>query len=312
MYEKRIHTLLCTERQELGYTGKRHTCKDPIINTSHVMNEGHALIPNLKMWSTAGVMSALVLSGCAHSSSDNSQQHDHRAVAVSLQSHHWQLQRALDAQQQVMQQWQLPARDNHPARTIRLKFSPDQTLSVDRLCNHMQGRYQTKAQAIHVSRMVTTMMACSDAELMRLEQRVAQKLPTAKSWDIKLDTPAMLELKFEDGSVWQLQGTPTHETLYGKSEQVFLEVAAEKAACQHPLMPDARCLKVREVHYNSQGIKTSEGDWSIFNGSIEGYQHQEGVRNVLRLKRYERTHVPADASRYIYVHDMTVESEQVR
>jgi hypothetical protein len=33
---------------------------------------------------------------------------------------------------------------------------------------------------------------------------------------------------------------------------------------------------------------------------------------VLRLKRYTRSPVPADASKYLYVLDMTVESERVR
>jgi Domain of unknown function (DUF4377) len=33
------------------------------------------------------------------------------------------------------------------------------------------------------------------------------------------------------------------------------------------------------------------------------------VRNVLRIDRYQRKQVPADASRYAYVLDMVVESE---
>ena len=49
-----------------------------------------------------------------------------------------------------------------------------------------------------------------------------------------------------------------------------------------------------------------------FYDPIEGYSHQAGTRHVLRLKRYTRQQVPADASQYVYVLDMIVESETRR
>ena len=45
---------------------------------------------------------------------------------------------------------------------------------------------------------------------------------------------------------------------------------------------------------------------------LDGYTHTPGVRNVLRIKRYQRTPVPADASAYLYVLDLVVESETVK
>jgi len=36
------------------------------------------------------------------------------------------------------------------------------------------------------------------------------------------------------------------------------------------------------------------------------------VRNVVRVDRYQRKQVPADASRYLYVLDLVVESEVVK
>ncbi|MBP7647899.1 MAG: DUF4377 domain-containing protein, partial [Comamonas sp.] len=80
-----------------------------------------------------------------------------------------------------------------------------------------------------------------------------------------------------------------------------------------PLIPNAQCLQVRELKYNEQGLKQSTGTWENFYGTIEGYTHQAGVRNVLRIKRFTRPEpVPADASKYVYILDMTVESETVR
>ena len=77
----------------------------------------------------------------------------------------------------------------------------------------------------------------------------------------------------------------------------------------HPLIQDMQCLQVRELRYDAQGRKSGDtGEFLHFYDSIEGYTHQPGVRNVLRLQRYTRQNVPADASKYAYVLDMVVES----
>jgi len=39
-----------------------------------------------------------------------------------------------------------------------------------------------------------------------------------------------------------------------------------------------------------------------------GYTHEDGVRNVVRVKRYTIANPPADASSNAYVLDMVVES----
>ena len=44
---------------------------------------------------------------------------------------------------------------------------------------------------------------------------------------------------------------------------------------------------------------------------VGGYEHQPGVRNVLRLKRFDIANPPADAPSVAYVLDMVVESEIV-
>jgi len=49
-----------------------------------------------------------------------------------------------------------------------------------------------------------------------------------------------------------------------------------------------------------------------FCGSIEGCSHTPGMRNVLRINRNERKQVPADASRYIHMLDLVVETEVVK
>ena len=118
---------------------------------------------------------------------------------------------------------------------------------------------------------------------------------------------------FADGSEWDLVGHATPETRYGSAgERLFLEVAPLKVACNHPLMPNATCLRVRDVRYGENGVKTGEGEWRVFHGNIEGYEHREGTRNILRVNRYSLARngqLPADAPSHAYVLDMVVESE---
>jgi hypothetical protein len=90
---------------------------------------------------------------------------------------------------------------------------------------------------------------------------------------------------------------------------LFLEVAAQTVPCQPGAGAPAQCLQVRERRFDDKGLRIDPpGEWRAFYGSIDGYTHTPGVRNVLRLKRYQRGTVPADASAYIYVLDLVVES----
>jgi hypothetical protein len=92
---------------------------------------------------------------------------------------------------------------------------------------------------------------------------------------------------------------------------MFLEVAAQTVECTSGAMR-GQCLRVREIRYDDQGLKVGPpGAWQTFHGQIEGYTHTPGVRNVLRIKRFKRSTVPADASAYLYVLDLVVESETV-
>lgn len=268
---------------------------------------------NLKSLGVACALSTTALVGCSSSADLKNTMSPTHAKAPTLQSHHWQLQQALTAQGTADKQWQVPASANSPTRAIGLRFSPDHIVSVDRLCNLISGGYRTQGDQMQIERLASTMMACGNTDLMQLEKNVAQQLSNVSTWKITDGAPSILELNFKSGAKWQFTGQPTPETLYGQSERIFLEVAPQKVACNHPLIPNAQCLQVRELKYNEQGLKQSTGTWENFYGTIEGYTHQAGVRNVLRIKRFTRPEpAPADASKYVYILDMTVESETVR
>lgn len=220
-----------------------------------------------------------------------------------LKAYYWDLKAAYDGQGQA---W----KTSQPA--MRLQFD-DRQVSVQNLCNTMGASYTLNGSNIQVNRPMSTMKACADANLMGLEQRVSQLLPSAQRIDLRGGEPPQLVLHFADGSRWEMAGTPTPQTQYGSAgERIFLEVAPQRAACNHPLMKNAQCLRVREIRYGDNGVKQSTGEWQLFYSEIEGYKHEPGIRNVLRVNRFKRQNVPADASAYAYVLDMVVESERTQ
>ncbi|MBS7779637.1 META and DUF4377 domain-containing protein [Acidovorax sp. CCYZU-2555] len=251
---------------------------------------------------------------------------DTGADAATLEAYHWQLREVRNAQGQPQSGWTLPpapaAAGVAPpdgARTVVLNFAQNQ-VSVGRLCNALGASYSLQGNALHIGPVRGTLMACPDSAAMVLEQQVGQRLPQASQWRIATPAPQagstptpVLTLVFSDGGQWVLEGAPTNATRYGSAgERMFLEVAPQRVACSHPLIPNYQCLQVRKIEYDGQGLKTRVGEWENWYGDIQGYTHQPGVRNVLRIQRYPVANPPADAPAFAYVLDMTVESEIVR
>lgn len=224
--------------------------------------------------------------------------------AATLGAYHWQLESATDAAGQPIE-----ALSGNPDAPLQLDFA-DGRVSVSNACNRMGGDYTLEAGEIRFAPMVSTEMACAEP-LMAMEREAHARLAGAHALDLEAGEPPRLSLSSGAGRL-SFIGAPTARTRYGSEpERVFLEVAAERIDCHHPLMPEYRCLQVREVHYDGNGLKQGAGEWAPLYEEIEGYEHRPGVRNVLRLDRYRRQDVPADASAVVHVLDMVVESEQV-
>lgn len=257
---------------------------------------------------------ALLAAACAGAPSGSAPGVSPAEAARQLQAYHWDLRTAFDARGQQALGWQLPGR-----AAARLQFQSDR-LSVQNLCNVLGAGYAIDGAQLKIERPVSTLRACAQPGLMALERRVATQLPQATGYTLQ---PAqgsaaapVLVLRFADGERWELAGTPTPATRYGSAgERVFLEVAAQRVPCNHPLMRGAMCLQVRDLRFNEQGLKQAVGNWRIFQGEIEGYRHEPGIRNVLRLQRYalaRNGQQPADGPSHAHVLDMVVESERVR
>nr|WP_295381548.1 META and DUF4377 domain-containing protein [Pseudoxanthomonas sp.] len=227
--------------------------------------------------------------------------------AAALGAYHWRLLDAKDAQGKRIDA--LFARADHP---LTLDFAEGR-LGVSNTCNRMGGGYTLEGDKLTVSSMMSTQMACADGKLMAMDGEAGKRLEGDSTLAVQAGDDARLTLTNAAGDVLTFAGEPTAETRYGgPGEQAFLEVAAETKPCSHPLIPNKQCLQVREIRYDDKGVKSTEGEWQNFYEDIEGYTHEAGIRNVLRVKRFKRNPVPADASDTAYVLDMVVESESVK
>lgn len=228
-------------------------------------------------------------------------------AAPDLVAYDWNLTAAVNARGEPDGRWILAGR---PA--LQLHFE-DQNLSVRNLCNLMSAHFGTQGNDIQLAQALSTKRACADQALMQLEDRVGALLPTMKRYALHAGSTPRLQLWFADGTRWELAGQPTPQTQYsGPGERIFLEVAPQRVACSQGVANGARCLRVREIRYADNGVKQSVGEWQPLAGEVQGYKHEAGVRNVLRIDRFKRKNPPAGASSYAYVLDMVVETEQVK
>lgn len=221
--------------------------------------------------------------------------------ATRLPAYHWSLADAVDAGGA-----RIDALFPRADKPLQLDFA-DGHLGVSNACNRIGGGYTIEGDALTVGNLVSTQMACTDAALMQSDGAIGQRLEAGGQ--LRYDGDALV-LTTTGGDILRFEGAPTAQTKYGgPGERVFLEVAAQRVPCHHAMIPDYQCLHVREISYDDAGLKTGEGEWQFLYQDIEGYTHEPGVRNVLRLDRYTIANPPADGSSIAYVLDMVVESE---
>jgi heat shock protein HslJ len=227
-------------------------------------------------------------------------------AAATLPKFHWRLANATDAKGQRIDALFVDA-----DKPVQLDFKGTQ-LAVSNTCNRMNGSYQLKGKQLTIGKLASTMMACPDPKRTALDQEVGKRLPGTLALRMsKGDAPPQLELKTASGDVLVFASEETAASRHrSTAERVFLEVAAKTAPCQHPLIENMQCLQVRELKYDDKGLKVGKpGPFGNFYATIEGYTHEPGVRNVLRVDRFEIKDPPADAPSQAYVLDMVVESD---
>ncbi|MCV2368643.1 copper resistance protein NlpE N-terminal domain-containing protein [Roseateles oligotrophus] len=223
-----------------------------------------------------------------------------------LESHRWTLVWASDAKGQPIAG--LPAAS---PREIHFNFSAGR-FNIEGTCNRMMGGYRVDAEGmLGFSRMASTMMACEPA-VMQLDAVVAELLAGALKIELLAGNASTLRLSSATNATLFFTGKMTPEARYGQPTRVFIEVDATRVECKNAEGANAECLQVRERRFDVQGLAVgAPGAWLPFAEPIEGYTHRPGVRNVLRLKRFDRA-AHGGVVPYLYVLDMVIESEAVK
>jgi len=228
------------------------------------------------------------------------------ALARTLQDHAWTLQSATEGGGQPVDGLVVPDKP-FVLRFERTRFSAKGG------CNTLFGGWRLDAQGrLAFGRPGATMMSC-DAPLMKADQALSALLAQPLAVEVDGGPAPTLRLTTAAQQRLVLRGEPTLASRYGAPTRIFLEVAPQTVACQPGAGAPAQCLQVRDRRFDKQGLRIDPpGPWRTFFGEIQGYAHASGTRNVLRIDRYTRPQPPADASRYVYVLDLVVESEVVK
>ncbi|MDO5506436.1 MAG: META and DUF4377 domain-containing protein [Pseudoxanthomonas suwonensis] len=227
-------------------------------------------------------------------------------AGTRLQAHVWHLRGATAADG-------TPIRGllDTPGRMLALRFE-DRRIAVLNGCNQIGGDVDVGEDALIVGAMMSTKMACEPA-LMEVDRIVGELLQGQMAMSLGQGASPALTLTAGNGAVLQFEGEPTDATRYGSGGRtVFLEVAARTEPCHDPLTPNRQCLQVRELAYDEQGLRTgTAGELQPFHDIIQGFDHEPGVRNVLRVQRYDIANPPANGPATAWVLDTVVESERV-
>ncbi len=228
-----------------------------------------------------------------------------QSLANLLEDHQWTLMEATDATGQRMD-----ALFPNPERAFQVNFT-NSRVHVQGGCNGLRGDFRVDEEGfLTVRATMSTLMACED-RLMEadaaLSALLADPLETVL---VRGDHPRLVLLTTASDAL-VLRGELTPEARYGAPTLLFLEVDAHRVACADSPHNDGLCLNVRERRFDAQGLPVdSPSEWQAFAAEIQGYHHESGIRNVLRLKRFDPPAADREAPpQSFYVLDLVVESE---
>ena len=284
---------------------------------------------------------SLALAGCQDpaASTDKKVEVVNAATPADIENENTTLDKAskMSAEEQMITnleryRWTLTSvtsKDNTPLTVlmgvkdqVRLSFNQYQNenaLSYTVGCNTISAVYELKDSTLAIEDGMSTKMSCGELnkaenilmQLMEGESKLSL-VKDAESKDDSLgDAPLLTQVTSNgDSLVWK--GRLMAQAKYNSNgETLFWAVNAKMAPCAAG--SSEMCLQVKPITYDDQGIKTSEGEWSAFNGEIEGYQYDGKHNEVLRIQRYslndgEATKESTASEDYAYVLDAVIES----
>lgn len=233
-------------------------------------------------------------------------------LLAKLSDYRWVLASAADSRGQPMPLL-MPIKEQV---TLIVNPQNNRSLNYSVGCNTIGASFTLNDNELTISEGMSTKMSCG--ELDKAETKLNQLMQGANQLTIETtennaDTPMLTQVT-ADESVLVWRGKLTSQAKYNsKGETIFWEVAAESKPCQDNNAQ--MCLQVRPITYDEQGLKTSEGQYTEFAGSIDGYQHDGKHNEILRLQRFktdtDTVLVDNNDSQFAYVLDTVIESSVV-
>lgn len=221
-----------------------------------------------------------------------------------LKRHNWKLKNAVDKNNQPLTEL-LAFKDKAYLSTSEMATGK-QSLHFGLGCNGMEASYNLDVNSLldvntlNVGYVVSTEMACQHTPELTFASLMTGKSQLSVTGNTLTQVTA-------DGSTLTWQGTLTSEAKYGEGETIFLEVAPQTEACADGVTQ--QCLKVRDVYYDDNWIKSGYSDWRLMKNPIEGYSHDSQTRQILRINKYITDPVDVKGKQLLYVLDMVVETE---
>ncbi|SNT69308.1 META domain-containing protein [Psychrobacter sp. LV10R520-6] len=224
----------------------------------------------------------------------------------SLARHRWTLDTATDSTSQPLS---LLTTIKDQITLNFNKYQGQNTISYSVGCNTMSATYNLQGHTLTAEESMGTRMSCGD--LNTAENRLNKLIYGDSQLSLVKGEKPMLTQVTGDSTTLVWKGRLTAKAKYNtKGETMFWAVSSETKPCADN--GAKMCLQVKPVTYDDQGIKTSEGEWALFTGTIDGYQHDSTQEEVLRLQRYnldtdDISEEGSDAE-YAYVLDTVIEN----
>ncbi|HSP84743.1 MAG TPA: META domain-containing protein [Psychrobacter sp.] len=176
-------------------------------------------------------------------------------------------------------------------------------------CNTISTGYQLQGHTLTTKESMSTKMLCEN--LNKAENRLDTLMQGTSELSVTEGENPVLTQVTSNAITLTWKGRLTSQAKYNsKGETLFWAVNATMLPCTAG--SSKICLQVKPITYDDQGIKTSEGEWSAFNGEIDGYEYDGKHNEVLRLQRYQLdSDQISEDEEYAYVLDAVIESSVV-
>jgi heat shock protein HslJ len=222
------------------------------------------------------------------------------ALVRSLQDHHWTLKSGVEAGGEPIEGLVVPG------NSFVMRFEGAR-VAVQGSCNNLVGTWRMSPHGqLIVSRPREHWKACSP-ELMKADATISAVL--AQPLDVQLQSGATTTCAWCRRRRRGLRG-PADDGKPVRRADTHIPRSGACRRWRYTRGVAQTQLASARAPFDDAGWKVgTPGEWQISTTRSRA-THTPGERNVLRIHRYERSPVPADASAYVHVLDMVVESEK--